>query len=218
MEKLGAYLAKRTEEFAGQTIVVDVGAGDGLLAESLRQFFDAPVAPKRQQRVGRPNPQNRPSAANRKTPTIVAIDDGSWSIAQKAPVEDIGVEKAIDKYTGDDAKWQVVILCSWMPMNQDWTAMFRRAGVDEYILIGECDDGQCGDNWETWGNREFLSDLEAELSGAPDDPSPAQRPKPFEKDGYKRSDLDTLALYQFSRFDCKVSKTGRTVSFRRQHR
>lgn len=38
---------------------------------------------------------------------------------------------------------------------------------------------------------------------------------PFEVDGYYRTDLTDLSPYQFSRFDCRVSKSGQTVSFRK---
>ncbi len=30
--------------------------------------------------------------------------------------------------------------------------------VEEYILIGEADDGSCGHNWRTWGNPNFRDD------------------------------------------------------------
>jgi hypothetical protein len=100
--------------------------------------------------------------------------------------------------------------------------------VDEYVLIGECDDGQCGDNWATWGNPHFLDDdddaQQAEGVGmsnqgdssAEDAATTTSRPPPFEADGYERVDLDFLAPHQFSRYDSRVSKSGRTVSFRRR--
>ena len=50
---------------------------------------------------------------------------------------------------------QLIVLCRWMPMGEDWTKEFRDGGVDEYILIGECDDGNCGHNWLTWGNKAY---------------------------------------------------------------
>ena len=109
--------------------------------------------------------------------------------------------------------------CSWMPMGVDWSALFRQALVDEYILIGECDDGSCGDNWKTWGNHSFLSDDVEELldhkETATDAAESAVFPL-FEVDGYTRIDIDDLLPYQFSRFDSAVSKTGKTVAFRRK--
>jgi hypothetical protein len=94
---------------------------------------------------------------------------------------------------------------------------------------------QCGDNWETWGNPHYnnatTDNADAKLDAAlsvdeeptddglekhdnGDSVSPDQ-PPPYEVDDYQRNDLDVLLPYQFSRFDCKVSKTGKTVSFRR---
>jgi len=78
------------------------------------------------------------------------------------------------------------------------------------LISSECDDGQCGDNWETWGNpTSFLEDLDedsATLSSAA---------APYTVDGYARKDLDELSPFQFSRFDCRSSKAGKTVSFRK---
>ena len=45
-----------------------------------------------------------------------------------------------------------VVLCCWQPMGVDWTAAMRaRASVREYVLVGETDDGICGEPWATWG-------------------------------------------------------------------
>ena len=42
---------------------------------------------------------------------------------------------------------RLIVLCSWMPPGQDWTKDFRNERqVEEYILIGEADDGTCGHN------------------------------------------------------------------------
>jgi hypothetical protein len=99
---------------------------------------------------------------------------------------------------------EVVVLCSWMPGGQDWSASFRQAQVHEYILIGEADDGNFGDCWHTWGNRLFH--LEEGTQNTP----------PYQRDGYRRVDLKDLAKYQFARFDCKESANSSTVSFRRE--
>ena len=97
-------------------------------------------------------------------PTIVATDNMEWGIFTKAHVEKLSVEQALRKYAHSSSQssvdaqqqqQQVIILCSWMPMGQDWSQLFRDANVDEYILIGEADDGSCGHNWSTWGNPAF---------------------------------------------------------------
>jgi len=239
VEMLGRYLLKRTAaHHNGDTIVIDVGAGDGLLAHFLRESFEntAPAGDTRQaSRCGSSADEKR------KIPIVIATDDGSWRISQVARVEPLSVEETIEKYAArtagsssggeSDNSCQVIVLCSWMPMNEDWTRIFRRAQVDEYILIGECDEGQCGDNWLTFGNRQYLADIEQELLAAFSDAKnggdvesngrarqqdATPTPRPYEDDSYKRKNLDSLAPYQFSRFDCRVSKVGRTVSFRRK--
>jgi hypothetical protein len=124
-------------------------------------------------------------------------------------------------------------------MNEDWSATFRHYGVDEYILIGEADEGQCGDLWLTWGNHHFLSDLASQQHGtnisynggggdqqsnySSDDNvsknhEPVQQAALYEVDGYVRKDLIELQKFQFSRFDSSTSKYGKTVSFRRRFR
>ena len=39
-----------------------------------------------------------------------------------------------------------------MSQGVDWTAEMRKFSIDEYILIGETDNGSCGNKWLTWGN------------------------------------------------------------------
>ena len=94
-------------------------------------------------------------------------------------------------------------------MGIDWTAEIRANGADEIILIGECDDGNCGDNWLTWGNPEFREDMEEGTDG--NDVLLA----PYRNDGYKRFDLEDLSRWQCSRFDSSVSSNSNTVSFRK---
>jgi hypothetical protein len=176
-------------------------------------------------------------------PTVIATDNQSWNITKKAEVLGYDVVTTIDMHCNtklsDNVK-QVIVICSWMPMNEDWTKYFRVGNVDEYILIGESDDGNCGDNWATWGNPKFhpcydvekdiiILDANNESNNKNDNNNPGNsadcmikryRNKfiptpPYELDGYIRTNLDYLSKYQFSRFDSRVSKTGRTVSFRR---
>jgi hypothetical protein len=246
IENLGKYLLKRTAAFGGKTIVLDVGAGDGLLAQSLRNYFEKGDEPRKSRKSGsrpvRPVQASKPSSRRPlKIPSVVAADDGSWSItvSEKVNVENLGVEEVIARYATDDSEQQVIVLCSWMPMGDDWTPIFRKGGVDEYILIGESDDGQCGDNWETWGNHDFLSEVvDKELTRAMGDDSISDNdtdsqtadaeasvdqsllttPRAYEAEGYARNDLDNLLPYQFSRYDCAPSKFGKTVSFRRVDR
>jgi hypothetical protein len=217
VDRLGDYLRQRVQSFAGETIVLDVGAGDGLLTEALDEYF-----------------AQQPRRSNHRkfrVPKIIATDDGSWKISPKAWVESFSVEEALHIHASDCHSKQVIVLCSWMPMGEDWTKLFREKNVQEYILIGEADDGQCGDNWETWGNpfysTQYTDDHDDQIESLFQDQEESQeQPRstanliagdpPFKRDGYVRKDLDNLLPYQFSRFDCKVSKTGKTASFRRQ--
>lgn len=173
------YLHERSNS---NTIVLDVGAGDGLLAQLLREQLQI--------------------RHRREFPKVIAIDDGSWSIRKKADVERLSVAKAVKKYASSH---HVIVLCSWMPMGIDWTAVFRKENVDEYILIGEFQDGNCGDNWKTWGNPEFR------------DSDDANTLPPFKADGYNAHyhTLKSLAPHSFSIFDSRDSANTTTVSFRR---
>ena len=185
---LGDYLLQSSNQHAkqhgdnGSTVILDVGAGDGLLAEALREYFQHPPPTSKKQKN-----QKQESTTSKATniPTVVATDNGSWGISRKANVERMGYDRALSKYCGphdisganseknplesystSSPQTQVILLCSWMPMEEDWSAEFRcYPAVTEYILIGECDDGQCGDNWETWGNPHMLSKLDEELEG-----------------------------------------------------
>jgi hypothetical protein len=259
VQHLGDYLIRRASS-AAATLVLDIGAGDGLLLHYLQEYYHQQ---QQQRRGGQVLP----------TMTWKATDNGSWRIFAKAQVEQCNVQQALQKYasattttntTGNDndndpgptlsssssssqqrqqtKPVTVIVLCSWMPMGQDWTQLFRDAAsynVDEYILIGEADDGSCGHNWKTWGNADFreMEDEEEEnkeeekddhnrrsVSGSGrmlDRRQPRQhrqRRPAYEQDGYQRWDMDALAPFQFSRFDCAVSKSGKTVSFRRRQR
>ncbi len=166
VENLGNYLIHQNP-----SIVLDVGAGDGLLIHYLQQH-----AKKRRNSI-----------------SWIATDNGSWRIFAKAQVERLSVQQALETY----ASSKTIVLCSWMPVGVDWTKLFRQHQVQEYILIGEADDGSCG-NQDTWG-----SDKDSPL---------------YEKEGYQRWNMNNLLPFQFSRFDCSVSKSGMTVSFRRRHK
>lgn len=236
-------------------VVLDVGAGDGLLIRCLQDYMTRKVATnndgditsrKKRRRDAQSSNSTIISDSNRSMPTLVATDDMSWGIFAKATVEKLSVQQALQKYiplssnksdidkdgnAGQNLaqkgrrRQRVIVLCSWMPMGLDWTALFRDCGVEEYILIGEADDGSCGHNWKTWGNPAFFEDAQEvddnnnnnisnnnNGEGADrDGPIP-----PYEMDGYVRWDMDALSQFQFSSFDCSVSKSSKTVSFRKR--
>jgi hypothetical protein len=212
IQKLALYIQSRMT-IGKDTLLVDIGAGDGLLASLLGQVFEE-IKTKSMGFKSRPIPK------------ILATDNGSWQIPLRGPVEPWSVEETMQRLAADDdSTSDIIVICSWMPLHQDWTRMFRQNNnnssrrVKEYILIGECDDGQCGDLWETWGNAGFL-----ELEPTPGDEATAtttttttERPAtaPYEQDGYTRHELRELIPYQLSRFDCVRSRAGRSWSFRR---
>ena len=206
IDGLCEHLHERVESYDGETVIVDVGAGDGLLGNLIRQKLNKKVRSEVFHSSKMPGTEIKKLKA---LPEVVSVDNGSWRIKPKASVEPLAVDVAIKKYACDPSK-QVIVLCSWMPTDIDWTTIFRAEKVDEYILIGEYDDGNCGDNWETWGNHEFLPENYQVLDLQTD------KPCPFEKDGYKRQTLEKLRSYQFSRFDSADSSNSATISFRTQ--
>ena len=240
----GSDILKETPLVSTETVVLDIGAGDGVLMHCLRDYMERKVTNlpltdgrKGKKRKNNSNDRHQPAVL----PTMVATDDMSWRIFAKAEVEKLSVEQALEKYTTEllttttttidtdnmeDPKQrpQVIVLCSWMPMGQDWTSHFRNAKVDEYILIGEADDGSCGDNWLTWGNPAFYDQHAAiEINDSDDkeehmdrEINPLSPSPPYIEEGYHRLDMDPLTKYQFSSFDLANSKSSKTVSFRRR--
>ena len=213
IDGLADYILERTQRNDGETIVLDVGAGDGFLAQLLQESFNSQSQKsRRQSRSQRRGMILKQVETKRKIPELVAFDDGSWNIVAGAPVENLDVVAALEKYATDESR-HVIVLCSWMPMGMDWTALMRDYNVDEYILIGECDDGNCGDNWRTWGN------IESRLANpdATDDENCSSIVPLYEAEGYERVELSDLANFHFSRFDSSVSSGSKTFSFRRKH-
>jgi len=221
VDKLASYLLDRSEDYGeGDTVVVDVGAGDGTLAFFLRQSL---VLEKKNRTKGghRIKPQRGrriKSSEHVKNeivlPTVVATDDGSWRIKSQANIEGLNVVDSMKKYgkwkkNRKNPKQQIIVICSWMPMGEDWTQTIRDGGADEYILIGECDDGNCGHNWLTWGNMDF------DVREAEDELEQTLKLPPYVDDGFERCDMEYLSKMQFSRFDSSVSSASKTVCFRK---
>ncbi|KAH9256928.1 hypothetical protein BASA81_004749 [Batrachochytrium salamandrivorans] len=110
-------------QMRGKRRVLEVGAGNGRLTNLLRlRLLEC---------------------------ELIATDSGGW---RKMPgllggieVKRLGFEKALEVYQPD------IVLCSWMPMHEDWTKAFRKhPSVCEYVLIGDPD---CtGRGRETWNN------------------------------------------------------------------
>ena len=215
---LASYLLMRATGFGGDTVVVDIGAGDGMLTHFLRSALsDDKIQSRGGLRLGSRGRDDKPHKL--RIPDIFATDDGSWSIVQREVVEKLSLEEAMAKYSGatsgisdQSQRKQLIIICSWMPMGEDWTAAMRSGGADEIILIGEADNGNCGHNWKTWGNPKFRDD-----EGDPAcEGNQSSIEAPYVTDGWVRQDLDELSMLQYSRFDSKRSRNSMTVSFRRK--
>jgi hypothetical protein len=201
-----------------ETTILDVGAGDGRLVHFLRRAMDEEMnanGGKQRKRM-----KNNLTGCNEEKqiihPKIIATDDGSWNAPIYDNVERLSVVSSLEKYrprkvsstdhNSEVVQTRLIVLCSWMPPGLDWTKDFRHERqVEEYILIGECDDGTCGDNWLTWGNSDFRAD---------NNDNAVDSTAPYVADGYERINLDNLSQLQFSRFDCQRSRESMTVSFR----
>lgn len=135
---------------------------------------------------------------------VIPTDSGASNIAPDFPVEVIPHHEALDKY-----KPRVVIF-SWMPAGEDFTADFRSVpSVDEYILIGEPDGGVSGDEWETWGIPDVWDEEDEEYY--------KNKPAPYEADGFEIEHLDDLSALQLSSLNVREGSTRtQTVSFRRR--
>lgn len=206
---LANYLLDRCSQYDGPTVIIDIGAGDGTLIHYLDRYIHEAMSGYGHNSglisLKKSSPKSKHKVSQVK-PTLIAVDDGSWSIQPKASVLKMDYKRALQRYQPyDDSgkkKHQLIIITSWMPMFVDWTQTYRDFGVDEYILIGQSDDGNCGDNWLTWGNNEYRDE---------DHPSVP----PHVHDGFERIDLHEISKLQFSRFDTQKSNSSSTVSFRK---
>jgi len=241
LRALRAHLDSTCDEIhqkSGKTefTILEVGAGSGQLSYILQQMLHDARATKKPWTV-----------------KVVCTDTGMWASKHRAQsskgllngskntlkiVERVAYKEALEKYQPD------VVLCSWMPMGADWTeAMRATPTVEEYVLIGEKNDGCCGHPWKTWGvhidetNDPMFAKNKADakatatssldlfhwLSKVSEDPNaittPAAQVKeevaPYERDGFTRRDLAFSDL-QLSRYDRKsFAANSHTVSFRR---
>ena len=97
-------------------------------------------------------------------------------------------------------------------MGVDWTAAIRAStSFQEYVLVGEVDDGICGDPSATWGVRvDDSGDGEGTSEGLPD--------VTYASDGWSRVDVtEELGGRQICRTDERwlTGRRSRTTSFRR---
>jgi hypothetical protein len=203
-----AALAKyfRSLSLPNGSVVLELGSGNGRLAHFLRrELVGSGLA-------------------------VVATDSGNWNLKRKdnlgtgaEAVETLSFEKALAKHQ------PAVVVAAWMPMGADWSAAIRHtASVQEYVLVGEADDGCCGHNWHTWGNPDFAppqpnygqvssGDSGGSSSSGSDGPDGSAL-SPYRTDGWARLDLSALSALQLSRFDSEdFVGHSCTVAFRRRN-
>lgn len=159
---LADYLSQRIEALGASVdspvTILEAGAGNGRLSHFLRQKLEEKLPGKVK---------------------VVAVDQGSWGLRSKFPVEDMDHNEALKKYKPQ------IVLFSWIPPGADPTADFRaEKSVDEYILIGEA-DSSCGSAWYTWGEN-YSGRHDGEVA-------------PYEADGFEREKLEDISLQQISR-------------------
>jgi hypothetical protein len=200
VDGLAAYLVARAKAIrsgkASTTTILEVGAGTGKLSHFLKKGVDQLVNEKLE---------------------IIATDSGSWEHGTHHPVELMGHEEALDRYSPD------IVIASWMPNDVDWTQDMRDTpSVVEYLLIGEGPGGNCGDDWLTWGspgNEMFNLERKLENSTGQTKSELANRlemlkatPVPSASDGFAMHYLEDLSALQTPVY----SLHSETCSFRRE--
>lgn len=149
IEALVSYLEENfgSKHILDRPRILEVGAGNGKLTYWLRHYL----------------PEW----------DIIAIDDASWEwdggeeewenhgvMIDRDIVEEIDYKEALEKYCQDGP---VIIICSWMPYEDDWTPDFRRYDdVSAYIMIGESWGGCCGSD-STWHDHPDFDQKDLEL-------------------------------------------------------
>lgn len=120
--------------------VVEVGAGSGRLCH----FLTKELATRDAQSTGGVRVR------------VVATDDMSERVPVQFPVERCSVQDAIA------AMSPLIVIAQWMPLGEDWTAVFRQCPtVQEYLLIGPPEvTGNVEKTWtvdfEGWEKIELL--------------------------------------------------------------
>ena len=212
----------RRERAAAEAVeLLEVGAGDGrlcgLLTQELRQLAAEDAA-----RLAPPlalTDGGFESALLSLGPTLEPEPD-----ADDAPIWDLrcsdmlpGFHSPLERGTHPDVEVEMLeqsaavakfaptlVLCSWMPGGEDWTATWRSApSVKEYVLLGVPDTGVCGNEYRTWGVGR--GDASVNLS-------------PAEMDGFERVDVHAVSRWQLCCVDRpSFEEVGhsRCVSFRR---
>src|SRR5258708_17522191 len=187
IQALGNYLESRIAQYKrnDQPItVLEVGAGNGRLGYFLQQQLNSKI-PSQFKYFTTDFPYEEENTFG---PALSPIDN--------VPVEKLDYHEALKQYD------PTIVISSWMPYEQDWTADFRATlSVQEYILIGE--PASTGHTWLTWANpddeRERLRNLET----------------PYQESGFEAKYLEEVSKQQIDSPSYATTIRPVTYSFRR---
>lgn len=134
IDSLSKYLEESMndlqEKSSRPVIVLEIGAGKGILSWHLQQKFEADGLDSN---------------------LIKASDSKTWEKTRNStfPVEELGYKEAVEKY---GASYDLIVICSWMAPNEDWTAdLVKDPAVKEIVLIGPANEPV--GNIETWDEK-----------------------------------------------------------------
>jgi hypothetical protein len=205
---VAAYLRARAAHYNRNPLrVLEVGAGDGRLAYHLRAAFRA--MDERGTMAA-----TTTVAEMRAAPSveIFATDNNARGLANPGATphaSTVVVDDALDAIVASSPelpRCDVVLAC-WQPMGVDWTAAMRAAPhVLEYVLVGETNDGICGQPWATWGYDGDWGESDDDTDGADEEEEESggmgtgastrtgtgkkgKEAPPYARDGFERVDL-----------------------------
>jgi len=184
VEQLGYYTAERFKTLKEKdsnisSIVLEVGARDGRLSYFLNNFKSKMNSFKDINFVAADNPEKYKKY---------------WNVLSNIPLEKTDYKDAIEKFK------PALVICSWMPKNEDWTEFFRtKSFIKEYILIG--DVNKYGDFEKTWGGSEIINLLDKAFLTTANKNIPSEimekiKKLPFYKDGFDLYELKRLEDFQ----------------------
>ena len=216
--QLARYLRRRRLEILGADEprplrVLELGAGDGRLTRHLREHLDGhgiEVYATDDHSLGLAKGDAKGGhhgvvAAD----ALDAVSECGFSREPTTAVSSSSLPGACD----------VALVC-WQPMGVDWTAAIRAsASFQEYLLIGEADDGICGHRRLTWGLEDDDDDAgDSEDDGNGEGAGRARAMPSYVTDGWTRVDVtDELGGRQICRTDERwlSGRRSRSISFRR---
>ena len=216
--QLARYLRRRRLEILGADAsstrplrVLELGAGDGRLTRHLREHLDGhgiEVCATDDHSLGlAKGGRHGVVAADALDAVAVAGNKCGFSREPTTAVSSSSLPGACD----------VALVC-WQPMGVDWTAAIRAsASFQEYVLVGEVDDGICGDPLATWGVRVHDSGDSGDFGGG-EGMSEGDLDVAYASDGWSRVDVtEELGGRQICRTDERwlMGRRSRTTSFRR---